>query len=289
MNARDMQGRVHRSLLTALVLVFGLFPSGAAACPYDSILAFGDSLSANTGTGDGPGGRWSDGPVWVEYLAGRLGVGLTDRAYQETTTAMLLSQVTSYGTISGSALVTIWAGGADLAGIVNDYGVSYQEAAQNMNAVIVALIGKGARNFVIPNLLNVGVIPNVISYYHNELPTGFVFPEGINSAEAYASWWCQGFNAQLTDYLNSLKRSRTDCKFYTYDTYTMLTDMVAHPKTFGFSNKDDIFFEGFHPSTQTYAYLADQVYSQVVPLPTSLLLFGSGLLGLIGIRRRIRG
>jgi len=270
-----------RFLLIGLVLVLGLFPSGAAASPYGSILAFGDSLSANTGTGDGYEGRWTDEYVWVEYLAIKLGVELTDKAYENTTTSQLLTQVTSYlntisGTISSNTLVTVWAGGADLACIVNDYGVTYTEAALKMKVVIETLIDKGACNFVIPNLLNIGVIPNVIS----EL--------GGNYA-GEASVWCQGFNAKLAKHLDDLKQSHSGVNFYTYDTYTMLTNMVADPEAFGFNNKDAIFYKGFHPSSQTYAYLADQVYSQIVPLPASMLFFGSGLLGLVGIRRRIKG
>jgi len=295
MNARDMQGRIHRFLLSALVLVFGLFPSGAAASTYDSILAFGDSLSANKGTNDEYDGKWTNGKVWVEYLAERLGVGLTDVAAEGTTTSTLLSQADNYGTISSSTLVTIWAGGADLPYLLGTGfpGTSYATAAGNLNSAILALIGKGARNFVIPNLLNISVIPNVSSpdaEYSQDLDkVNFVFPYGITTAVDYAAWWCQGFNQKLSDYLIALQLSCPKYHFYTYDTYAMLTGMVADPGTFGFSDKDAIFYEGFHPSSQTHAYLADRVYSQVVPLPASLLFFGSGLLGLIGIRRRIKG
>src|SRR5256886_17172758 len=59
-------------------LAFGLVIRWlAAAPPYDALYAFGDSL---TDTGREPAepyfhydGRWSNGPLWVEYLSTRLG------------------------------------------------------------------------------------------------------------------------------------------------------------------------------------------------------------------------
>ena len=65
-----------RALLLVL-LVFGPTTALAAGIPYDSLISFGDSLSD---TGSGPptpptyGGRFSNGPVWQEQLAGSLGL-----------------------------------------------------------------------------------------------------------------------------------------------------------------------------------------------------------------------
>src|SRR5215470_1124845 len=61
-------------VLVALVLCFA---PPAFAASFDSLISFGDSLSD---TGSGPatppsyGGRFSNGPVWEEYLASSLGL-----------------------------------------------------------------------------------------------------------------------------------------------------------------------------------------------------------------------
>ena len=58
-------------------LVLGLTTGVPLARAYDALYAFGDSL---TDTGREPAepyfhyhGRWSNGPLWVEYLSDRLG------------------------------------------------------------------------------------------------------------------------------------------------------------------------------------------------------------------------
>src|SRR6266536_2622237 len=64
-----------RALTFFCLIVCCCFTLSASA--FDAIVAFGDSL---TDTGNEPAepnlhyqGRWSNGPLWVEYLSGRLG------------------------------------------------------------------------------------------------------------------------------------------------------------------------------------------------------------------------
>lgn len=47
-----------------------------------------------------------------------------------------------------------------------------------------------------------------------------------------------------------------------------------------------LFFDVIHPTTFGHALLADAVFAQVVPVPASYLLLGSGLLLLMWLRRQ---
>ena len=96
----------------------------AAALAFDGIVVFGDSLSDN-GPQDGYGLRVSsNGRVWADYLAQRLGVGLLDMAFSSAQTDYhpatdsakwgFCWQVAEYlstrGSASGATLYIVWIG-----------------------------------------------------------------------------------------------------------------------------------------------------------------------------------
>ena len=71
----------NRLLPAALVLALALVPglsAAAAAAQFDRVIAFGDSLTDDA-FGDGHGfNRYSNGPVWVDYLAAELAIPTVD-------------------------------------------------------------------------------------------------------------------------------------------------------------------------------------------------------------------
>ena len=79
-------GRVVGHWLLPVILSLAMFGQASAAALYSNIFVFGDSLS-ETGNFVAAGtnlpfppyatGRWSNGPVWVEHLAGSLGLGVS--------------------------------------------------------------------------------------------------------------------------------------------------------------------------------------------------------------------
>ncbi|TYT73946.1 SGNH/GDSL hydrolase family protein [Desulfobotulus mexicanus] len=107
--------------------------SGAWAKTYSNILVFGDSLSdvnnMNTVTEGAAPPRFSDGKVWIEFLAEKIGLEdkLINKAYGGAkTTGHLNEQFNSFGfkeqikayasnnRIDPNALLAIWIGGNDL-------------------------------------------------------------------------------------------------------------------------------------------------------------------------------
>ena len=157
-------------------LALGMFAPAPARAGWTQIVAFGDSL-IDTGnvfaaSGQPPApyfdGRFSNGPVWVEYLAGRLGIaaptpsltGGTNYAWAGAETGFGLSaggtlninsQVTNFlagNTLSATQLVVIDGGANDFFNGQTDPSVP----VANLAAAIRALAGAGGRTFIVQNL-----------------------------------------------------------------------------------------------------------------------------------------
>jgi phospholipase/lecithinase/hemolysin len=188
-----------RSLLLALALLLLVFQPIAALATtptYDAIYVFGDSycdvgnLFILTG-GAKPAapyfnGRFSNGPIWIDHLAGSLGLpmqpalskGGTDYAFggAEVINPIPIApgvnipnvpqQVALYlsragGKADPNALYVLEGGGND---IVDANGVGSPDylgfqIALGISGVEVALRRAGAKNFLIPNLIDVSHLP----------------------------------------------------------------------------------------------------------------------------------
>jgi len=186
--------RTRRSV-TLLAVIIGMATiSALSATPtYDSLYVFGDSycdvgnIYAATDGAVPPApyynGRFSDGPIWLDHVAGFLGVPLTASLLGGTDYAFGGAWVTAPQPIPGgviptvpqqvelhlrqhggkadpNALYVIEGGGNDILGTTTGTpdALAYQIAA-GIVASEQMLRQAGAKHFVIPNLFNVGILP----------------------------------------------------------------------------------------------------------------------------------
>jgi phospholipase/lecithinase/hemolysin len=185
-----------RRSLWVLTILIGLLarPAAAyAATSYDAIYVFGDSYCdvgniyiATGGTTPAPPyyhGQFSNGPIWIEHVAGYMGLpmepslaGGTDFAFGGALVTKPV--VTAEGTIPDvpqqvglylsqhankadpNALYVIEGGGNDILGATG--GSPEQlgfEIASGIAESELLLRNAGARHFLIPNLFDVGLLP----------------------------------------------------------------------------------------------------------------------------------
>ncbi len=135
------RSRMPRWLLLILILAINGLCASARAGEITGIVTFGDSLSDTGNTFLAAGippapyyqGHYSNGPIWLEYLAGRLGVaaplpslaGGTDNAWGGAQTGDGLSfmktpniglQISTFlaaNTLNAHQLITVWGGAND--------------------------------------------------------------------------------------------------------------------------------------------------------------------------------
>lgn len=258
------------SLMTSVVL------STKQPAPIQQLIVFGDSLS-DTGAvfratnGLYPPnppyyqGRYSNGRVWVEYLAEALAIkqvnnfacgGATTVNGRENMVPGLLAQVQSFvqttPQLSSSALYVLWAG-------ANDYLHGANAVAQpvkNIQQAIATLSSKGAQRFLVTNLPDLGQIPATRN----------------QASSARLSTLTQQHNQRLRRSLKVLNQQFPDLQMVTLDSYALYQTAIANPSQFGFSqvqsgcltgsgacsNPDQfLFWDDIHPTTRGHQILAD--------------------------------
>ena len=279
------------------------------AGPFSALYAFGDSLSdvgnAYTITfGRVPaapyaGGRFSNGPVWVEGLAAGLGLGPqtpallggTNYAFGGANTGTtpthtanpsdLVGQFEAFSAAHGSgapsdALYTVWIGANDLFGALGQGPAAARATADaavdNVQTVLRGLAEAGARDVLLATAPDLGQTPRL-----NDDP---IAAAAGSSISAY-------FNQSLSSALRA-DTLLSGLNLRVLDTYALIADAVARPSAYGFADVTDaclapsagsgagtpcaapdayLFWDSIHPTAAAHAAIGRQALDLVTRAP----------------------
>ena len=218
-------------------------------------------------------GRYSNGPVWIEYLSERLHLStkqINNFAYGGATTGSignsyvpsLLQQVQSFTQrhqkANSDALYVFWAG-------ANDYlqGVSSATVpVKNIMSAINLLTDIGSQKFLVANLPDLGQLP--------------AMKAATNSMSLNAL--TQAHNQSLRRSLKVLIQQDSHLKIATLDANSLYRDAIANPAAFGFTNVSSsclsgsticgnpdqfLFWDGIHPTTVAHRIIGETAFSTI--------------------------
>lgn len=186
------------------------------------------------------------------------------------------------------ALYIVWAG-------ANDYlsarFLQSTEAVGNIETVVTSLYNVGARNFLVPNLPDLGKTPLAISL-------------GTEAA-ADLTALTEDHNSRLDTTLDGLNQSLTDINLISPNFYSLFNDQIDNPQEFGLTNVTEacltgespafsicdnpdeyLSWDNIHPTAVTHARIGEFASAALtskpkpVPEPSSVL----GILALVVLR-----
>jgi outer membrane lipase/esterase len=325
-----------RWLAAGLVACSSLLSTAAHAGPYSDLVIFGDSLS-DTGnvflvTGGllpsqsaGPydGGRYSNGPLWVETLAGGLGlptaaspflVGGSNYAFAGAKTGvgltppdLLLQSIFLWGSshpvADANALYVIMAGGNDMRAARDAFQTNSavdiagrQTAAEaaigNILVDLFYLQSKGAKNVLLANLPDLGGTPEAVSLGLQAASTDATLRfDAFFPALLAIGTQGLGLNMSFLDLAGLYQSVLVDATSNGGAVYgiTNVTDPCAgFLGSAGNACATSLFSDNLHPSARTHELIGLAALQAVgaIPEPSTVLLFAVGLFGVIARSRR---
>jgi phospholipase/lecithinase/hemolysin len=325
--------------IARLIVLFVLaIPLQGWALPFSNLYVIGDSLSDQgnlflaTSAVAGPAnalpasdhyfnGRFSNGPVYTDFLSQRLGIPLTpsltggnnfafggartDYNTVETTAGgplppglfpwTLNAEVQAFknrGVNDPGALYIVFSGANDVTDIVVN-GLNPATVIPNtINGIlgaVAAFASAGAKTIVVPNLPDLGLTP--------------LFLSSGPAASAAATNLTIQFNALLDAQLDAI----SGLNIIELDTFNLVRNVVFNPGQFGLSivttpchsgfvaphpNGDEcpnpsefLFWDIVHPTTNVHTILADAAIA-AIPEPSTLALLLLGMLVLASVVNR---
>lgn len=307
---------------TVAIAVTTVIPESAQAFGFTRVIAFGDSLSddgnlfrVSGGLAPRPPyveGRFSNGPMWVEYLAQDLKLPLVNYAFGGATSGTyntiynlipepvrplvppllgLQQEINTFTALTPAAdpaaLFTVWAGANDYlgGGVTNP-----QQTVTNITQAVQALINVGAKNILVPNLPDLGRLPGPrsgpnsqpltqLSTAHNTLLAGSLALLKSNSAP--------DVNLQLLDVyslVNQALNNPTSLGFTSTDSCVTPPPLLAPPPYTICSNQDQyLVWDDIHPTTAAHRQIANLALSTVQPeaVPEPTTIAGLAISGLL--------
>ena len=280
--------------------------TGSFAADYQNIVTFGDSLTDSGNlflvTSDTPNsyyykdGRFSNGPIWAEYLSSRLGINgrfllassnqenISERTFfnnafggaetgSDASPPGFLTQINlwkQYGLfIPENSLCIVWIAANDILNWLSD-NTEIDGAEEVVNTSVENIItgltdlveNLYATDIMVINLPDLGRTPR-FNYYGTEL----------------ASNISNLFNNTLKTELELFSGNNPIIKLIQMDILSIMDKIFRNPSNYGIQNITDaaIYYESFqmevfdnigkflfwdpiHPSTQTHKIISDQIY-----------------------------
>jgi phospholipase/lecithinase/hemolysin len=289
----------------ANTLTIDAYPAKAVAQNFNEIYVFGDSLSdvgnmSQATKGNSPPsplyyqGRYSNGLVWVDYLASKFKLTINKNnnfAYGGATTDNstqaplgLLTQIkrfrSNHSSANPKALYIIWAG-------ANDYFRGATDSTtpiNNLTLAVKSLSAAGAKNIAVVNLPDLGNLPGTRDTQYSVLLTDVT----------------KKHNSGLAKSLNDLRQQlRSDVNIKYIDVNSLYKQAISNPKKFGFKNvtqscisqrricanpNEYLFWDGVHPTTSAHKIFVESAFSVLQPKPESVQVSNSNFsvpLGLV--------
>jgi len=259
----------------------------------DRIVSFGDSLSDTMNLYNGSLwkmphrkswllGRFSNGPLWNEEVAARLGLPLYNWSVggaagdRYLVIPGLREQVASWTQYMRSArnyqpartLFTLWIGANDLI----NYDRSAESVAQHVEASLSALIAQGAKHLLVLNLPDLTLAPGLRT----------------SSKKATVAKDVASYNQKLSLIVARLQKKHADARLVLMDSTPLLDEVGANPGGYGLANftdsclqvdygsalayvsrqsprpactraEDYFFWDGLHPTAKGQRILAEKV------------------------------
>ncbi len=226
-------------------------------------------------------------PFPVNYLG--QGGSLDEDQYPWTLNAQVETFVLRGEKTGPDALYVVFAGANDLSDLITmvalcSPGTVFEVFCQGrgnpaetipvvvsgINNAIAAFVEAGARYILVPNMPNLGVIPAATE-------TDAIIPGFSDLATSLSSSYNEAFEGMLAGW------EASGVNIIRFDTYSLITSVVATPEAFGFLNAAEPCFTGFvgepgvvcndpdsyvfwdkeHPTAAFHAFLAEQIADQI--------------------------
>lgn len=244
-----------------LCVILGLlftFCNFAANNRFDTMIIFGDSLS-DTGNlyrfmwNKFPlsppyfEGRFSDGPLWIEqlyssyypetytdglqnYAVGGAGAVLSYKQNLPFTLAVELNDYLYWNTYGKkeTSLYIIWIGANNYVNGPTNIESITSKVVDAIGETVERIIAHGGDKFFIPNLPDLGRLPQSIEMHLQPLVTELA----------------KIHNRKLAEKLSELQIKYPDVTLVPFDIYTLINDAIDHAQDFGFSNVSEACYTG---------------------------------------------